>query len=235
MQTAPKKVINGWAMFDWANSVYNLVITATIFPAYFEIFKTRTDEDGQSYVNFLGREFVNSSLYNYTLGFALLIVALILPLLTSIADFKGTKKRFMAFFLTMGSIACASLFFFYHDEQNTYLWVGLGGMTLACIGFWSSYVFSNSFLPEIAAPKDRDRISARGFAFGYVGSVILQCICFVFVLNSDWFADNTFAPRLSFLLAGIWWLGFGYFALSRLPKPLAAGNVSSSPSDLVSG
>src|SRR5690349_15913479 len=103
MQTASKKVINGWAMFDWANSVYNLVITATIFPAYFEIFKDKDNLPGENYVTFLGRRFINSSLYNYTLGVGLLVVALILPLLTSIADYRGTKKRFMAFFLTMGS------------------------------------------------------------------------------------------------------------------------------------
>ncbi len=237
MQTASKKVINGWAMFDWANSVYNLVITATIFPAYFESFKTRTDSEGQSYVIFLGREFVNSSLYNYTLGFALLIVALILPLLTSIADYRGTKKRFMAFFLTMGSIACSLMFFFTRKDPAdlSHLWIGISCMILACIGFWSSYVFSNSYLPEIAAPADRDRISARGFSFGYVGSVILQVICFVFVLNSDWFKDGTFPARLSFLLAGIWWMGFGFFAISRLPKPLAAGNTNNKEGALSSG
>lgn len=231
MQTASKKVINGWAMFDWANSVYNLVITATIFPAYFEsIANERKDAAGQAYVTFAGREFVNTSLYNYTLGFALLVVALILPLLTSIADYKGNKKKFMAFFLTMGSIACCSMFFF----QKGLLGLGLACMFIACIGFWSSYVFSNSFLPEIAAPEDRDRISARGFAFGYIGSVILQVICFLFVLNSDWFTDPTFPARLSFLLTGIWWLGFGFFALSRLPKPLAAGNNATNNTNILS-
>src|SRR6185436_7991473 len=226
MQTASKKVINGWAMFDWANSVYNLVITATIFPAYFEIFKDKSNLEGENYVTFLGRRFINSSLYNYTLGFALLIVAIILPMLTSIADYRGTKKRFMAFFLTMGSIACSCMFFFEKDDNLTRLWLGITCMVLACIGFWSSYVFSNSFLPEIAAPEDRDRISARGFAFGYVGSVILQVICFVFVLNSkEWFPkDGTLAARLSFLLVGIWWFGFGFYSLSRMPQPLAAGS-----------
>ncbi len=232
MQTASRKVINGWAMFDWANSVYNLVITATIFPTYYESIATdRKDDLGVSYVNFAGREFVNTSLYNYTLGFALLVVALILPLLTSIADYKGNKKKFMAFFLTMGSIACCMLFFF----TKGYLWVGIICMIIACIGFWSSYVFSNSFLPEIAAPEDRDRVSARGFSFGYIGSVILQLICFLFVLNGDWFSDLTFPARLSFLLAGIWWLGFGFFSLSRLPEPVAAGSNLSNSSLLSNG
>ena len=222
MQTASKKVINGWAMFDWANSVYNLVITSTIFPAFFESITGDGNEDTKAdTVSFLGRTFVNTSLYNYALGFALLIVAVLLPLLTSIADYKGNKKSFMAFFFTMGSIACGGLYFFKDKET---LWIGILCMIIACIGFWSSYVFSNSYLPEIAAPEDQDRVSAKGFAMGYIGSVILQVICFVFVLNSQWFQDKTFPARFSFLLVGVWWLGFGYFSLNRLPKPLAALN-----------
>ncbi|MBL0054809.1 MAG: MFS transporter [Chitinophagaceae bacterium] len=233
MQTASKKVINGWAMFDWANSVYNLVITSTIFPAYYESISAERQEAGVSYVRFMGREFVNTSLYNYTLAFALLIVALILPLLTSIADFRGNKKKFMAFFFTTGSIACAGLYLF--KDPHT-LWIGILCMAIACICFWSSYVFSNSFLPEIAAPEDRDRVSARGFAFGYVGSVILQVICFVFVMKNDWFGITVSeGSRISFLLVGVWWLGFGYFSLFRLPKPMAAGNLSSSKNFLTNG
>src|SRR5687768_15247886 len=105
MQTASKKIVNAWAMYDWANSVYNLVITSTIFPAYFEaITKERTGEQGTAYVNFMGREFVNTSLYNYALAIGILIVALISPILSSIADYKGNKKKFMNFFLTMGSL-----------------------------------------------------------------------------------------------------------------------------------
>jgi UMF1 family MFS transporter len=231
MQTASKKVINGWAMFDWANSVYNLVITSTIFPAYYEAMTAERTADGVSYVHFMRREFVNTSLYNYALGFALLIVALILPMLTSIADYKGNKKQFMAFFFTVGSIACSMLFFF---KDLSTLWVGIICMIIACICFWSSYVFSNSFLPEIAAPEDRDRVSARGFAYGYVGSVILQIICFVFVMKSEWFGTNeSGGSRISFLLVGIWWLVFGYYSMSRLPKPLAAGNTSS-PNNIIS-
>src|SRR5690349_12351850 len=141
MQTASKKVINGWAMFDWANSVYNLVITSTIFPEYFESITTERKEGSVAYVRFLGREFVNTSLYNYTLAFALMIVAIILPLLTSIADYKGNKKSFMAFFFTLGSIACSMLYFFNGPET---LGVGITCMIIACICFWSSYVFSNS-------------------------------------------------------------------------------------------
>jgi MFS transporter, UMF1 family len=233
MQTASKKVINGWAMFDWANSVYNLVITSTIFPAYYESMTAERTEGEVSYVRFLGREFVNTSLYNYTLAFALLVVALILPLLTSIADYRGNKKSFMAFFFTLGSIACGMLYFF---NGSSTLWLGILCMVIACICFWSSYVFSNSFLPEIAAPADRDRVSARGFAYGYVGSVILQLICFVFVMKYDWFGiTQGDGSRISFLLVGIWWLCFGYFSLSRLPKPIAAGNTASPNNVITNG
>jgi UMF1 family MFS transporter len=227
MQTASKKVVNGWAMYDWANSVYNLVITSTIFPAYFEtIAKDRVDANGTAYVTLFGREFVNTSLYNYALAFAFLVVAIISPLLSSIADYRGNKKSFMNFFLTMGSIACVSLFFFTGDK----LGLGLICMVVACIGYWASLVYYNSFLPEIAAPQDRDRISAKGFAYGYAGSVILQLVCFVLVFfpgivgGSDAEGSTTTIQfRTGFLLVGIWWWGFGQFSLSRLPKSVPAG------------
>jgi MFS transporter, UMF1 family len=227
MQTASKKVINGWAMYDWANSVYNLVITSTIFPAYYEGITNERTENNVSYVRFFGREFVNTSLYNYAIAIALSIVALILPLLTSIADYRGNKKRFMAFFFTLGSLACMSMYFF---EGPHTLRIGIASMMVACICFWSSYVFSNSFLPEIAAPEDRDKISAKGFAYGYVGSVILQIICFVIVLKKEWFgiadSDGITGPRVSFILVGLWWLGFGYYAYLRLPNSKPSGNLA---------
>ena len=222
MQTAPKKVVNAWAMYDWANSAYNLVITSTIFPAYFEAIAVDNKEISKTSVTFLGRHFENTSLYNYALAFAMLIVAVISPLLSSIADYKGNKKKFMLFFMSMGSLACASMFFF---DKNT-LVLGVFSMIVACVGFWGSLVFYNSFLPEIAAPEDRDRISAKGFTYGYIGSVLLQLICFVFVffpeiLGGD--KESTIQFRTAFLLVGIWWWGFGQYSLLRLPNPVPAG------------
>lgn len=208
MQTAGKKVINGWAMYDWANSVYNLVITSTIFPAYYENM-TNASKDGS--VHFLGREFINTALYNYALAVAFAIVAIMSPLLSSIADYRGNKKSFLRFFMTMGSMACSLLFLY--DKTN--LWLGILCMIIACIGYWSSLVFYNSYLPEIASMEDRDKVSARGFAMGYIGSVILQVICFVFVFTMQ---DGGLAARISFLLVGIWWFAFASFALTRLPK-----------------
>ncbi len=236
MQTAPKKVINGWAMYDWANSVYNLVITSTIFPAYFEfIAKDRMDNSGNEIVTFLGREYVNTALYNYALAFSFLIVAFMSPILSSIADYKGNKKSFMHFFLTIGSMACAGLFFF--NSSNQLGW-GILCMIIACIGFWSSLVFYNSYLPEIAAPQDRDSVSARGFAMGYIGSVILQIICFVFVFKPALIGGNdlsTIQFRLSFLLVGIWWWSFGQFSLSRLPKGNKSADSSNRKNLIING
>lgn len=216
MQTAPKKVVNAWAMYDWANSAYNLVITSTIFPAYFEAIAVDDRTQSATAVTFLGRTFQNSALYNYTIAVALLIVACLSPLLSAIADYKGNKKSFMRFFLTLGSLGCSGLFFF---ERDTLGW-GLVCMILACVGFWASWVYYNSFLPEIAAPEDRDRISARGYAYGYVGSVLLQLICFVFVFMPSIIGGGegtTIQFRICFLLVGLWWFGFGTYSLNRMP------------------
>ncbi len=224
MQTASKKVINGWAMYDWANSVYNLVITSTIFPAYFESITGDGNENTPvDTVRLFGREYVNTSLYNYALAVAFIVVAILSPVLSSIADSRGNKRKFLRFFCTLGSIGCSALFFY--DSSN--LAFGLACMIIACIGFWSSFVFYNSYLPEIAAPKDRDRVSARGYMMGYIGSVLLQIVCFVLVLKSELFGMTTAkGSQWSFLLVGIWWWGFGQMAINRLPKSLPLVDVA---------
>jgi MFS transporter, UMF1 family len=221
MQTAEKKVIRSWTFYDWGNSAYNLVITSTIFPAYFEaVTGDGKEETLNDTVTLWGRTFVNTSLYNYALAVAFLVVAFTAPLLSSIADYRGNKKQFLFFFCTMGSLACSSLYFF--DGNN--LVFGLACAIMACIGFWSSLVFYNSFLPDIAAPQDRDRISAKGYSMGYIGSMILQVICFVFVLMPEKFGITTGkASQLSFLLVGIWWWGFGQLALRGLPNKPGTG------------
>ncbi|MEO6612523.1 MAG: MFS transporter [Chitinophagaceae bacterium] len=216
MQTASKKVVNGWAMYDWASSSYNLVITSTIFPTYFEAIAVDDASVSKTTVTFLGRQFENTALYNYAIALAMLLVAIMSPLLSSIADYRGNKKKFLQFFLTMGSLACATMYFFEKDTLS----LGLICVVVACVGFWGAQVFYNSFLPEIAAPEDRDKVSARGFSYGYVGSVLLQVICFGFVFG---IAEDTGA-RISFLAVGLWWWGFGQFSLSRLPKPVPAGS-----------
>lgn len=224
IKTADKKVINGWAMYDWANSSYNLVITSTIFPAYYEaITGDGNDQTSVDTVTLFGREYVNTSLYNYALSIAFIIVAISSPILSSIADYKGNKKKFLFFFCTLGSIACSSMYFFTRNN----LAFGLGCLIVACIGFWSSLVFYNSFLPEIAAPADQDRVSAKGFSMGYIGSMILQIICFVFVLSPQTFGITVGkASQISFLLVGFWWWGFAQLSLKRLPNNKPLGNTN---------
>src|SRR6478672_8444509 len=109
-----KKTIRAWAMFDWANSAYNLVITSTIFPAYYTAI-TSTKVNGEllnDKVYFFGMKFVNTALSNYALAVAYLIIAIITPLLTATADYRGNKKIFMIIFTWLGALACCGLFFF---------------------------------------------------------------------------------------------------------------------------
>ncbi|HUM64980.1 MAG TPA: MFS transporter [Chitinophagaceae bacterium] len=221
LQTAPKKVVNGWAMYDWANSVYNLVITTTFFPIYF--ISVTKGTGGSDKVRFLGRDFVNSSLYDYILATAYLIIAISYPILTSIADTRGNKKNFMRFFCYMGALGCSLLFFF--DETN--LGFGIVCFMLAAMGYVGSLVFYNAYLPEIARPEDRDRISAKGFAFGYAGSVLMQMIGFALVIFMK--GQEAKATQITFLLVGIWWVSFAQISFARLPAPekkvLKKGNV----------
>lgn len=207
-----KKTIRAWAMFDWANSAYNLVITSTIFPAYYTIITT-TSEHGDK-VNFFGFEFVNTALSSYALSAAYLIMAVLLPILSASADYHGNKKLFMKAFTYMGGTACALLFFFKLETLE----LGIICSSLAAMGYIGGVLFNNSYLPQIASKEEQDRVSAQGFAYGYIGSVLLQLICFVFVLNDHWFEDKSFPARLSFLLVGIWWIAFAQITFRVLPK-----------------
>lgn len=213
-QTASKKVINGWAMYDWANSVYNLVITTTFFPVYYTEMTRAEPFLGE--VTFLGRTFVNTALYSYALAFSYLLVAITLPILSSIADYRGSKKKFMQLFCFTGALACSMLYFFKPETFS----LGVICMMIAAFCFYASLVFYNSYLPEIAAPADRDRISARGFSFGYMGSVLMQLIGFALVVFHEHipFLNNEGdAVRVTFLLVGVWWFGFAQIAFNRLP------------------
>jgi MFS transporter, UMF1 family len=220
MPTASKKVINSWCMYDWANSVYNLVITTTFFPVYYTEMTKGSPFNGE--VVFLGRTYVNTALYNYALASTYLLVAILLPVLSSVADYRGNKKRFMQFFCTIGAIACSGLYFFTPE----YFSLGIICMMVAAFGFYCSLVFYNSYLPEIADEKDRDRISARGFSFGYVGSVLMQVIGFMVVMFWDkipFLVSEGHAVRLTFLLVGLWWIGFAMISFRNLPVGNALG------------
>ena len=214
-----KKVIRSWAFFDWANSAYNLVITSTIFPAYYTIITTTKAHGDQ--VSFFGFQFTNTALSNYALSFAYLMMVIILPILSSIADYRGNKKVFMKFFTYTGGLACIGLYFFKLDTLE----LGIICFVIAAMGYIGGVLFNNSYLPEIATQDEQDRVSAKGFAFGYIGSVILQLICFVFVLKPELFGivDASFPARLSFLLVGVWWIAFAQIPFKNLP----AGNIGS--------
>ncbi len=209
MQTASKKVVNGWAMYDWANSVYNLVITTTFFPAYYAAV-TSIDNFPKG-ISLFGRYFVNTELKDYVLALGFLIIALLSPILSSIADYKGNKKQFMRFFCYMGAVSCSLLFFFNKDHVE----LGLLCFMFAGIGFYGSQVFYNSYLPEISSEEDMDRISAKGYTMGYIGSVILQMIGFGLVVFME---DKGLALTITFLLVGLWWVGFAQITFARLPQ-----------------
>lgn len=201
-------------MFDWANSVYNLVITTTFFPIYF--LAVTKAAHGEDTVPFLGRVFKNSALYDFALAFAYLSIGLLLPILSSIADSQGNKKRFMQFFTFVGGFACIGMYWFHGDNVG---W-GITCFIFAVIGYAGGLVFYNSYLPEIAAPEDHDKISARGYAMGYIGSVTLQIVGFGLVLYFQGKnpPDYTSGPLITFLLVGLWWMGFAQVTFRKLPE-----------------
>lgn len=206
------RLINAWASFDWANSVYNLIVTTAIFPIYY-LSTTQAAFDGDV-VTFFGIRVTNSVLYSYAISFSFLVIVFLAPVLSGIADFSGRKKRFMQFFTYLGSAACIGLYFFTGENVE----YGIICAILASIGFAGSLVFYNAFLPEIATEDIMDRVSARGFAMGYIGSVILLIINLVLYMKSDLFgfADAGAATRFGFILVGAWWMGFSQIAFYYL-------------------
>lgn len=208
------KVQNSWAMYDWANSVYSLVITSTIFPVYYN--SVTKGIDGSDRVNFFGWELANTVLYSYSISFSYLVIALLSPLLSGIADASGKKLFFMKLFAYLGSVSCIGLFFF--DGSN--LEYGILCSVLASIGYAGSIVFYNAYLPEIAEEHEYDFLSARGFALGYIGSVILLVFNLLMIQFPELFGvpEGSFAARFSFLITGLWWAGFSQIPFRNLPK-----------------
>lgn len=202
-------------MYDWANSVYSLVITSAIFPVYYQ--KITSAPDGsQQVISFFGWHVDNVSLQSYALSVAFLIAALISPLLSGIADYSGKKKLFMKIFSYLGAFSCITLGFFY--DMDT-LEIGVIAFILAGIGYTGSIVFYNAYLPEIAPPEMQDKVSAKGFAYGYVGSVILLLVNLMMLLYPEKFFlhDSGQAARASFVMTGLWWMGFARITFARLP------------------
>lgn len=216
-----KKTISAWAMYDWANSVYPLVISSAIFPIYYNAVTTVKDAAGNiinDNVTFLGMSFKNTVISSYALAFSFLIICISSPLLSGIADSRGNKKNFMRFFCYLGAISCASLYFLTNNPAT--LSTGILSIFLASLGFWSSLVFYNSFLPEIADNEHMDRASAKGFSMGYVGSSLLLILCLVFIQAIAPLLNITSgeASRLCFIGVAIWWIGFAQIFFSRIKE-----------------
>lgn len=213
IQKGDKKVIRGWVMYDWANSVYQLTITTAIFPLYF----LEVTRNGNNYnVDFFGQEIVNSVLYSWSIAMAYLVVAGLTPLLSSLADYTGRRKAFMRFFTLVGAISCAALFFF--DSKN--IEIGVIAFTLATVGYGGSLVYYNSFLPVIVDKKDQDKVSARGYSMGYLGGIVLIIFNLLLIQKQELFGitDGTLPAKISFVSVGVWWIAFSQITFRRLPK-----------------
>ena len=213
-----KKILKAWAFYDWANSVYPLVIGTAVFPIFYGELFVESD-----YIDFLGINYKNTALIQHITSLVFLLLAFLIPILSGIADFLGNKKNFMKFFCYLGSASCIGLYFF--DLENIY--IGLGFYFLALFSFWASLVFYNSYLPDIAFPKQQDRISALGFSYGYVGSVLLLVFNLIMIMFPEFFGlsnsngeGSIQAMRISFLLVGLWWAGFSQYTFLYLPQNL---------------
>jgi MFS transporter, UMF1 family len=213
------RIIRAWTFYDWANSVFPLVITSAIFPNFYDAVTATKNAEGEIIshtVSFFGHSFENQNLYSFVYAFALTLVVLSAPILSGIADYLGNKKRFLQFFCYLGAVSCMCLFFFNkHRLELSFL-----PFITATVGFWGSLVFYNSYLPDIAGKDQQDRVSARGFALGYFGSSLLLIICLVLIMVAK------VPAKYSFLLVGIWWIIFAQYTFFVLPNPKSAGDKS---------
>lgn len=217
--TKQNKIKHAWAFYDWANSVYSLVVTTAVFPIFYGALFTQR---GVSEIDFMGFQVKNTALISFASAFGFLIISFISPLLSGVADVFGYKRLFMKIFCYTGALACVGLYWFSLD--NVY-W-GLLFYVVALVGFWGSLVFYNSFLPDIAPPEEQNSLSAKGYALGYVGSVILLVICLALIMSPQTFfihaeSDGLAAMKamkISFVAVGLWWIGFSQYTYAYLPK-----------------
>ncbi|WP_102345817.1 MFS transporter [Bacillus sp. Marseille-P3661] len=189
-----KKVIRSWLMYDWANSAFATVIMAAILPVFYYDVAAK------------GSESIASSLWGYSQAIAVLFVALLSPILGAIADYSGNKSKFLRFFAYLGIIA--SIFLCFVDEGDYQLASIL--MILGTIGYAGGNVFYDALLPEIASKKEMDFISAKGFAYGYIGGGLLLAINLLMIMKPQLFniPNPLMAIQISFIMVGIWWFIF---------------------------
>ncbi len=218
LEKGNSKLLYAWAFYDWANSVYSLVIASAIFPIFYgALFKIK----GSLYIDIFGTTLKSTALISFVTAAAFLLVALISPLLSGIADFAGNKKNFMKFFCYLGAFSCIALYWF--SLENIY-W-SLTAYFLGLVGFWGSLVFYNSYLPDIAFPEQQDNISAKGYSLGYIGSVLLLIVNLAMVMKPELFGISGTsgeakmkAMRYSFITVGLWWILFSQYTYYYLPK-----------------
>ena len=233
MEKGNKQVIKGWLFYDWANSVYPLIISSAIFPIMYEKLTSIKDEStGKTVydtISFFGFQFKNTEFYAYLVSLSYVVVAIMTPLLSGIADFSGQKKRFLQFFCFLGALSSSLLFFFHPDnggEAYTPFRIGWTILPLffASIGYWGSLVYYNSYLPEIAEPEDHNAISAKGFSMGYLGSSIMLII----ILALTQFT-KLIPIKYAFPLVGVWWISFAVYSFKKIPhaasKKMIQGNI----------
>ncbi len=244
LKKGSKKLLNAWAFYDWANSVYTLTIASSIFPIFYSALFITEIKTVQAF----GMEFKSTALITFVTAFTFLVVALTSPILSGIADYVGNKKTFMKFFCYVGSAGCIGLYWFSLEDIHLSLLFYFMGL----IGYWGSLVFYNSYLPDIAFEDQQDRISAKGFSFGYIGSVLLLVLNLAMVMNPQWFGFDISIPdslretgteaeignaiksvkdaasfeamKISFITVGIWWVLFSQYSFYFLPKGVSSGH-----------
>lgn len=217
LQKGSKKLLNAWAFYDWANSVYTLTIASSIFPLFYSFLFV---EGSDKIVPAFGLEFKSSALITYVTAFTFLVVSITSPILSGIADYVGNKKSFMKFFCYVGAVGCIGLYWF--SIENIHL--SLLFYFMGLIGYWGSLVFYNSYLPDIAFPEQQDSISAKGFSMGYVGSVLLLILNLIMVMSQETGEEKMQMMRYSFVTVGLWWIVFSQYTFYILPKGVSNGH-----------
>ncbi|HET7657625.1 MAG TPA: MFS transporter [Bacillales bacterium] len=189
------KEIRSWAMYDWANSAFATTVMAAVLPIYYHDVAAKGLSDATS-----------TAYWGYSQSIGVIIVALLVPVLGTIADYSGAKKKFLGFFAGIGILSSLMLALV---GQGDYLLASLL-FILGAVGFSAANVFYDGFLPDIAPKEKMDQVSARGFATGYIGGGLLLLINLMMIMKFSWFGipSKTMATQISFVTVGIWWFLF---------------------------
>ncbi|MFQ5691009.1 MAG: MFS transporter [Gemmatimonadota bacterium] len=203
-----RRTIFGWAMYDWANSAYMTTVAAALLPAYFA--SAVVPEGGYE---ILGRTLDGQSLWGYLVSFGTFVIFLITPVLGAVADFSASKKRFLRAFAYGGALFTTLLFLVGTGDVP----LAMGLFFLTQVGFIGANVFYDGFLPDLTTPDTIDRVSAKGYAFGYIGGGLQFAVALLLVSFHEALGiGQQTAVRASLTMAGLWWLGFATFAFTRL-------------------